>query len=147
MNMTYDPRNWYWLSDDGRLYSSRSREIIQSNDPELAEWKAAGGVPTRWPCDEAGVQSQLTLENLLARRGGVSGSVPVTTSKADLYRRATDEEAEKIEQALMTAPVRQRRLFESALYLDHADAEFAAMHAALVDLFGEDRADALLAPS
>ncbi|GJE77297.1 hypothetical protein [Methylorubrum suomiense] len=73
--------------------------------------------------------------------------LPVITYKADIYRRCTDAEAEAIEMALAAAPVRQRRLFESALHLDHSDAAFAFAQEAMVGMFGKDRADALLAAS
>lgn len=138
----YDPQNWFWLADDGRLYSGARRAEVSADDSDFATWKASGGLPTVWPKDLDGKQTQSALDEVLR-----SGAPPVTTSKADLYRRATDEEAEKIEAALVAAPVRQRRLFEAALYIDHADPEFASMHAALVDLFGKDRADTLLSPS
>lgn len=77
----------------------------------------------------------------------LSPSAPAITYKADIWRRCTDEEAASIDQALKAAPIRQRRLFEDAQYLDHADEAFAFAHDALVSLFGEPRADALLAPS
>ena len=72
---------------------------------------------------------------------------PVITFKADIWRRCTDEEAAQIDEALKAAPIRQRRLFEDAQYLDHADEAFAFAHQALVGLFGEDRAGELLAAS
>lgn len=72
---------------------------------------------------------------------------PAITFKADLWRRCTDEEADQIDVALKAAPARQRRLFEDAQYLDHADAAFAFARAALVSLFGETRAVELLAVS
>ena len=72
---------------------------------------------------------------------------PVITYKADLYRRTTEEEAEAIEMALAAAPVRQRRLFESALHLDHSDEAFAFAQEALVGMFGKKRAGELLAAS
>lgn len=77
----------------------------------------------------------------------VAPTRPVITYKADLYRRCTDAEADAIEIALAGAPVRQRRLFESAQYLDHSDPIFATMHEALVGMFGAERADVLLAAS
>ncbi|EHP94866.1 hypothetical protein [Methylorubrum extorquens] len=73
--------------------------------------------------------------------------VPVITYKADIYRRTTEEEAEAIEMALAAAPVRQRRLFESALHLDHSDEAFAFAQEALVGMFGKKRAGELLAAS
>lgn len=72
---------------------------------------------------------------------------PVITYKADIYRRCTDDEADAIEMALAAAPVRQRRLFESALHLDHSDDAFAFAQEALVGMFGEKRASELLAAS
>lgn len=74
-------------------------------------------------------------------------SGPRVTFKADLYRRTTEEEAEAIETSLMAVSVKQRRLFESAAYLGHDDDLFATMHTALVEMFGEARADELLAAS
>jgi hypothetical protein len=69
------------------------------------------------------------------------------TYKADIYRRCTDAEADAIEMALIAAPVRQRRLFESALHLDHSDEAFAFAQEALVGMFGKKRAAELLAAS
>ena len=69
------------------------------------------------------------------------------TYKADLYRRVTDKEAEAIEVALAAAPVRQRRLFESAQFIDAADPDTVFLREALVGMFGKDRADVLLASS
>ncbi|GJE54590.1 hypothetical protein [Methylobacterium thuringiense] len=73
--------------------------------------------------------------------------VALITYKADIYRRCTDAEAEEIEMALAAAPVRQRRLFEEAQHLDHADEAFSTMHEAMVEIFGAKRADELLAPA
>lgn len=72
---------------------------------------------------------------------------PVITFKADIYRRCSDAEAEAIEIALAGAPVRQRRLFESALHLDHSDEAFAFAREAMDEMFGQERAEELLAPS
>ncbi|MDV2988139.1 UNVERIFIED_CONTAM: hypothetical protein Q9R58_27950 [Methylobacteriaceae bacterium AG10] len=77
----------------------------------------------------------------------VAAQQPVITFKADIWRRCTDEEAASIDEALKAAPIRQRRLFEDAQYLDHADEAFAFARTALVELFGETRAAELLAAS
>ncbi|RYD65429.1 MAG: hypothetical protein EOP83_07410 [Verrucomicrobiaceae bacterium] len=73
--------------------------------------------------------------------------VPVTTNKADIWRRATDEEAEQIVAVLNQQTIRKQRLFNDAQYIDHADAEWADLFAAFTQAFGEDRANELLAPS
>ena len=49
--------------------------------------------------------------------------------------------------ALAGAPVRQRRLFESALHLDHSDEAFAFAQEAMIGMFGKKRAGELLAAS
>ncbi len=72
---------------------------------------------------------------------------PVITYKADIYRRCTDDEADAIEMALAAASVRKRRLFESALHLNHSDEAFAFARDAMVEMFGPERAGELLAVS
>ena len=72
---------------------------------------------------------------------------PVRIYKADLWRRATDAEAVTIDQALADQPVRLRRLFDDATFLDPTDPEFAAFRAGFIAAFGEARAAELLAPS
>lgn len=74
-------------------------------------------------------------------------SAPAITYKADIYRRCTDAEADAIEMALASAPVRKRRLFEESQYLDHSDEAFAFAQEALVGMFGKKRAGELLAAS
>ncbi|GJD58343.1 hypothetical protein [Methylobacterium dankookense] len=74
-------------------------------------------------------------------------SLPVITYKADIWRRATDEEAEQMDEALASLPVRQRRMYADAQYLNHGDEMFAVLSDALVHLFGEPRAIELLTPS
>lgn len=72
---------------------------------------------------------------------------PVITSKADLFRRCTDDEAEAIEAALQALPVRKRRIFEGAQYVSSADPDFDELRVGLVTLFGAERAAELLAAS
>lgn len=70
---------------------------------------------------------------------------PPRTSKAVFWSRATDAEAEQIDALLEAQPARMRRLWQDALYLDHTHEMFSAIRTGLVDLFGEARADDLLA--
>lgn len=76
-----------------------------------------------------------------------AGPVTGITYKADLWRRATDAEAETIVAVLSQQPIRKQRLFNDADHLDHADPEFAELKARFVQVFGQERADELLAPS
>ena len=72
---------------------------------------------------------------------------PVIISKADIWRRATDAEAEAIDAYLEAQPVRIRNLFRDAEYLSSDDALFPNLVDAFVSAFGEARAAELLAPS
>ncbi|CAO4148638.1 hypothetical protein [Methylorubrum aminovorans] len=72
---------------------------------------------------------------------------PVITYKKDLWLRATDEEAETIEQVLAQQTTRKQRIFNEAQYLDHADPLFAELLAGFVTAFGTERAGQLLASS
>ena len=77
-----------------------------------------------------------------------------STSKADIWRRATDAEAEVIDALLRDpppdlgmSPVKLRRLWDDATSIDHTDPLFETIRAIAVEHFGEERADALLKPS
>lgn len=72
---------------------------------------------------------------------------PVITYKKDIWLRATDEEAETIEQVLSQQSVRKQRIYAEAQYLDHADPLFEELLAGFVTAFGEERAGQLLAGS
>ena len=79
---------------------------------------------------------------------------PPATSKADIWRRATDAEAEAIDVLLRDpppdlgmSPVKLRRLWDDATSIDHTDPLFETILAIAVQHFGEERADALLKPS
>lgn len=71
----------------------------------------------------------------------------VVTYKADIWRRATDAEAEAIQASIDAQPARKRNLFRDALYLQHDDLEFAELRAGFTAAFGEARAKELLAVS
>lgn len=69
------------------------------------------------------------------------------TYKADLWRRTTSTEAEQILQALDTQPVNLKMVFQDAMFLDHLHEEYSQVEEVIVQLFGEERASELLAPS
>ncbi|KTS30873.1 hypothetical protein NS228_06125 [Methylobacterium indicum] len=77
--LTYDPRAWYWRADDGRVFSSAALGLVPPTGPGLAAWLADGGIPTVWPRDDAGVQTQGALDAVL-RAAGVLASVPDVSS-------------------------------------------------------------------
>lgn len=141
----YNPDDWYWRAEDDRIFSSKEGKEIAETDAAFTAWSEAGGIPTVWPRDDAGEQTQAALNDVL--NAFKPQPAPVITYKADIYRRCTDDEADAIEMALAAAPVRQRRLFESALHLDHSDDAFAFAQEAMIGMFGKKRAGELLAAS
>lgn len=74
-------------------------------------------------------------------------TAPGPTAKADLWRRATDAEAAQMDAALAAQPVRIRRLYDAATVITRTDELWSTLYAGMVGLFGQARADVLLAPS
>lgn len=79
----------------------------------------------------------------------VPPSAPTFTRipKAEVWRRLTDEEAEAVDAALQAAPLRLRRVFEAAQFLDTADADYPALRAGVEAALGSTRANEVLAPT
>ena len=94
-----------------------------------------------WILDEAG---EIVPPPVLP---GLPVAAPSRLAKADLWRRLSDEEAETLDVALQQAPIRLRRIFEAAQYLDTADDDYQALRAGIVAALGADSADEVLAPT
>lgn len=119
-------------------------------------WEHGVWIDTDISTESAEVQSAChtawTLETVaayMAMSAGIdSGSnSPVTISKDAIWRRATDAEAEQMEAALQAQPVRLRRIYEGATFISTEDELFGVLEAALVQLFGAERAAQLLEPT
>jgi len=65
----YNPLDWYWLANDGRLFSSSHSALVNPDDAEFVEWKKQGDEPTRWPSDDDGNQTEAALRSVLAPYG------------------------------------------------------------------------------
>ena len=63
--MQYTPTNWYWIAENGRIYSSAKQAIITSNDDDFLKWQASGYLPTPWPKDALGQQSDAALAEVI----------------------------------------------------------------------------------
>lgn len=68
MNM-FNPANWYWQSASGRIYSSSKQAITNEKDKDFTNWKAAGNLPTPWPKDAEGKETDAALADILAPYG------------------------------------------------------------------------------
>lgn len=64
----YDPRDWYWTADDGRIFSS-ARQMLVEDDAEFQAWAALGNAPTPWPRGGDGLQSEAALDAVLLPYG------------------------------------------------------------------------------
>jgi hypothetical protein len=67
----YDPLDWYWSADDGRLFGSARRGLVSEpeTDQSFTDWLSAGGVPTSWPRDAEGDQTDAALQSVLQPYG------------------------------------------------------------------------------
>lgn len=79
-----DFSRWYWLADDGRLYSSAARSLIAENDADYVSWLATPYLPTRWPSDESGAQTDQALVAVLTAHGLVMWPPSLDDIKAAL---------------------------------------------------------------
>jgi len=77
----------------------------------------------------------------------IAPALPSRTAKADIWRRASDAEAAQIAAGLDALPLRKRRIYDDATYLDHSDPLFAELLAGFIGAFGQARASELLAAS
>lgn len=74
MSKSYDPRDWYWLAEDGRLFASARITVVTVEDAGYRAWLEAGGPgATGWPRDEAGAQTEDALQEVLTPYGLFAG--------------------------------------------------------------------------
>jgi hypothetical protein len=58
----YNPTSWYWLASDGRVFASAKQAIVDIHDADYEAWLAEGNIPTSWPTDTAGNQTDTDLQ-------------------------------------------------------------------------------------
>ena len=73
--------------------------------------------------------------------------VPYKLYKADIWRRATDQEIIRILEALNNQPIKLQMIFKDALFINVFDEMFPLLKTIIVSLFGTERAEELLRPS
>jgi len=59
----FNPNNWYWVADDGRVFASGRQLIVDTSDPNYVA--SAGMATSQWPRDEAGNQTNAALQEVL----------------------------------------------------------------------------------
>lgn len=78
---TFTPSDWYWVAEDGRVFSSSRQKLVKATDGAFKAWKEDGTLPARWPRDEAGQESDAELAAVLAPYGmALPGAVVVPQS-------------------------------------------------------------------
>lgn len=63
------PLDWYWLSKDGRIYSSGRNALVYPYDTLYLTFKNAHGGTTPWPIDTGGLQTAAALQDVVAQYG------------------------------------------------------------------------------
>ena len=65
----FNPSAWYWLADDGRVFSGPLETIVDASDTGYTDWTTVGNVPTPWPRDNAGNQTDAVMQEVLTPWG------------------------------------------------------------------------------
>lgn len=83
--LNYTPHDWYWRSEDGRIFSSDRGRLVDSED---VGWALAEDIGrwTSWPTSSSGEQTQEALQEVLAPYGiyiGLEELKAALTAKID----------------------------------------------------------------
>ena len=65
----YNPAQWYWLADDGRVFSGPLETVVTTSDSGYVAWVAAGNPQTAWPRELDGNQTDAALQDVLTPHG------------------------------------------------------------------------------
>lgn len=65
----FTPSDWYWISKDQRIYSSKRNALVYVYDPGYLAFVAQFGAATAWPTDVSGNQTNAALQEMLTIYG------------------------------------------------------------------------------
>ncbi|MEH2565311.1 hypothetical protein [Bradyrhizobium sp. AZCC 2289] len=68
----YMPRHWWWLADDGRLFSSENVTITDVSDPKYIAWQGTDQPVAEaqiWPRDSTGAQTTASMQAVMDEYG------------------------------------------------------------------------------
>lgn len=60
----FNPYDWYWRADDGRIFASARQITVDETDPDFIAFSELAA-PTPWPRDENGQQTAAELQRVL----------------------------------------------------------------------------------
>ncbi|PYE87390.1 hypothetical protein [Phyllobacterium leguminum] len=106
----YDPYDWYWRADDGRVFSSARQAIVDADDEEYLGWRNDARQPTPWPLDDAGQQTDAALQAVLTPFGLYVG---LAEAKAG-HKAAVDQAAERERKKYITPGEGQAMEYQQA---------------------------------
>lgn len=117
MNANF-PENWYWQSDDGRVYSSAIQSVVPKTYNAFKDWLADGNQPTRWPVDDNGEQTDAELSKVLKPYGLLIGTVADIKSalKEEVDRAAEAERLKFITPGAGQAMTYQQKVDEARAF-------------------------------
>lgn len=102
----YNPHDWYWKSSAGKIYSSRQQALIKEDDADYKSWLDAGNLPTPWPTQNDGEETDEALAAVLANYGLKMFPPTLAETKNELKSRV-DAAAEQERLKYITAGVGQ----------------------------------------
>jgi hypothetical protein len=140
------PARWYWLADDGRLYSAETKGVVPEDDAGYAEFLAQGERPTRWPHDDAGVQTDAALWAVLGPYGLGPKRIFTWPEFMDLF--TEPEQATIAAAAMQSVPIKlwyDRACGAGTLDLDSGRVVAGIGVLVGAGLLSEERAEAVLA--
>lgn len=109
MPKSYNPLDWYWLRSDEKLYTSARQKLVAATDKAFIAWSEDGTVPTPWPKDASGTESDDELQAVLTPYGLTMNGSPAAaplTFMAFLALFSSDEQT-----AIVSSDEPQIRLF------------------------------------
>lgn len=71
----FNPMNWYFLSEDGRIYSTATMSLVAASDAAFQAWQSMGLVPSPWPGNGAANQTEDTIRAQLVPYGWPCGDI------------------------------------------------------------------------
>ncbi|MEY9638718.1 hypothetical protein ABIF66_006972 [Bradyrhizobium japonicum] len=80
----YMPLTWYWLADDGRIYSSARNMLVSADDANYIEF-CKGGPASEWPRDANGEQTGEALQDVYDALGVIGPTPPVMAGTRSRY--------------------------------------------------------------
>lgn len=118
----FNPADWYWIKEDGAIYSSASQAFVEADDAAFVAWRSAGATPTPYPRDTAGNESEAALQDVLSPYGIYLSLAPLRVGlKATIDAAAEVERKKYITAGEGQALTYQRKAEEARACLSASD--------------------------